>query len=81
MMARQPCHQTKPNHSIVCESVRYRLLSTEGESPQNGLTLLSSPLADLISVEDLLSLAAFLGAPPGQLLSILYLGTRRAFPT
>ena len=64
MMARQPCHQTKPNHSIVCEAVRYRLLSTEGESPQHGLTLLLSPLADSISVEDLLSLAAFRGAPP-----------------
>ena len=64
MMADQPCNQTKPHHSIACESVRYRMLSIEGESPQHGLTLLLSPLADSISVEDLLSLAAFRGAPP-----------------
>ena len=65
MMAGQPCGQTKPNHSIVCESVRYRMLSIQAESPQNGLTLLSAPLPDTISVDDLLPLSALLAAPPG----------------
>jgi hypothetical protein len=65
IMRGPPCNHTAPNHSIVCESVRYRLLSTQAESSQTGLILLSAPLADSISVENLLSLTPLLGAPPG----------------
>ena len=56
MMAGQPCGQTKPNHSIVCESVRYRMLSVQAESPQINLSLLPSTLLNTISIEDLLPL-------------------------
>jgi hypothetical protein len=65
MMAGQPCDQTKPNHSIVCESVRYRMLSLQAESPQINLSLLPSTLLNPISVDDLLPLSALLAAPPG----------------
>jgi hypothetical protein len=65
MMAGQPCGQTKPNHSIVCESVRYRMLSVQAESPQITLSLLPSTLLNTISVEDILPQTAFLAAPPG----------------
>jgi hypothetical protein len=65
MMAGQPCGQTKPNHSIVCESVRYRMLSVQAESPQIILGLLPSTLLKTISIQDLLPLPALLAAPPG----------------
>lgn len=64
MMAGQPCDQTKPHHSIACESVRYRMLSIEAESSQNSLTLLPSAL-HTISLADLLSVDRLLAAPPG----------------
>jgi hypothetical protein len=65
MMAGQPCDQTQPGHSMVCESVRYRMLSVQAESPQINLSLLPSTLLNTISVEDLLPLSALLAAPPG----------------
>ena len=65
MIAGQPCDQTKPNHSIVCESVRYRMLSVQAESPQIILGLLPSTLLNTISIEDLLPLSALLAGPPG----------------
>ena len=65
MMAGQPCNQTNPGHSIVCESVRYRMLSVQAKSPQINLNLLPSTLLNTISVEDLLPLSALLAAPPG----------------
>ena len=64
MMADQPCNQTKPHHSIACESVRYRMLSIEAESSQNSLTLLPSAL-HTISLAYLLTLDRLLAAPPG----------------
>ena len=65
MMAGQPCGQSKPNHSIVCESVRYRMLSVQAESPQINFSLVPSTLLNTIFVEDLLALSALLAAPPG----------------
>ena len=59
-----PCDHTEPNHSTACESIRYRLLSIQAEPPQNALTILSVPLPETISVEDLLPLV-LLAAPSG----------------
>ena len=65
MMAGEPCHNTKPNKNNVCESVRYRMLSIQAESPQIHFSLLPSTLINTISIDDLLPLAALLAAPPG----------------
>jgi hypothetical protein len=65
IMRAPPCDHSDPNHSDVCESVRYRLLSIQVESPQNALTILSVPLPETISVEDLLPVAALRAGPPG----------------
>ncbi len=65
MMAGEPCHQTKPNHNIVCEFVRYRMLSIQAEFAPNSLALLPSTLPGTISVEDVIPLTPWLAAPPG----------------
>jgi hypothetical protein len=61
-----PCDHTEPNHSTVCESVRYRLLSVQAEPAQNSLTLLPSALPNTVSTQDVLGLDPLLAAPPGS---------------
>ena len=66
IMRGPPCSHTEQNHGIVCEFVRYRLLSVQAEPAQNGLTLLLSALLNTISTQNVLGLDPLLAAPPGS---------------